>query len=171
MPSLHTTSHFVKQALRFINDINATNAYIGLARETAWAEENDPPELTGNETVLDGPICYKPIEPLKLCKPDPGGEIAWQGETFTEVALGNAYSEGAHYVYVYARISHDEGPLVSFRQAGMFSNLTPAVGAPAGLLLPAQVDDPGVLEFIDNHPPVYRTVDMVNVIGKILRFK
>lgn len=165
MPRALTDAHHASQAIRFDA---ATNVYLAIGRTTAWPNESEPPTPTGQETVIDEVIGYKPAA-LSLVKPDGGGAISWGGQTWTEVQPEDAVDENAQYVWVHATIEYDELPLTTFRQVGLYTGLTKAGGAGSGALLPGEVTDPGVLEAIDNREPEPRYIDKRNQIGFVIR--
>lgn len=166
MPTL-TTSHHVAQALRALA---ATNKYLGIGRTTAWADELSPPLPAGSATALTEPVCYAPLSRATLVVPDVAGDLAFDGATWRTVSPANAYAEGAVRLYLEGRLEYDDAPLVVFRQVGFFTGLTPATGAGAGVLLPSQVADPGVLEVLDHRRPVYRAADKVDIVAVMVQF-
>lgn len=165
MPRALTDAHHASQALRFHA---ATNVYLAIGRTTPWPDEQDPPTPTGQEAAIDETIGYKPAT-LVPVKPDAGGAISWAGQTWAEVAPGDAVDENAQYVWVHTTIEYDELPLTTFRQIGLYTGLIKAAGAGVGALLPGDVDVPGVLEAIDNREPEPRYIDKRNQIGFIVR--
>lgn len=162
-----TQSHHVAQALRFLA---ATNKYIGIGRTAAWDVETAPPAPSVIATGVDTPICYAPLSKACLVVADAGGAITFGGDTYLEVPPEDAYTVGATQVYVEAQLNGAAAPLVTYRQAALFSGLTKAGGAGAGILLPADVTDPGILEVLDNRQPTYRAADTLDVIAHLLQF-
>lgn len=162
-----TQNHHVANALRALA---ATNKYVGVGRTTAWANENVPPEPNALATGLEEAICYVPLTKAALVVPDEAGTLTFAGQTWREVSVGNAYTEGAKRVYFEGRLEYDEAPLVTFRQIGLFAGLTKAPGAGTGVLLPADVSSVGVLELLDNRAPTYRAADKVDVVGFMVQF-
>lgn len=165
--SILTQSHHVAQALRFLA---ATAKYIAIGRSTAWDVETIPPSPSVIATELDEPICYAPLSKACLVVADAGGAITFGGDTYLEVAPEDAYTVGATQVYVEAQLNGAAAPLVTYRQAALFSGLTKAGGAGAGILLPADVTDSGILEVLDNRQPTYRAADTLDVIAHLLQF-
>lgn len=164
---LRTTSSHVANALRFLA---APNLYMGIGRTTAWADDTNPPPEDPEQVALDEAVCYQPILTPKLLKQDIGGLIAWGGLMWTEVAIQDAYTEGATYAYCEAAFEYDDAPLVTFRQVALFTGLTKAGGAGSGILLPGEVTDPGVLEALDNRTPVVRAIDKIDTVTVVLSF-
>lgn len=166
MATLTQNSH-VASALRLLA---ASNKYIGVGRSTAWANESAPPSPDALATALEEPICYVPLTKATLVVQDNAGTLSFAGQTWREVANVDAYDEGAKRVYVEGRLEYDDAPLTTFRQVGLFTGLVKAGGAGAGVLLPAAVTSPGVLEVLDNRTPTYRTADKVDIIGFMVQF-
>lgn len=162
------TQHFhVAQALRFLA---APNKYIGIGRTAAWDVESAPPAPSVIATGLDTPICYAPLTRACLVVADVGGDISFGGDTYQTVAEEDAYTLGATQVYLEAQLDGADAPLSTYRQAGLFTGLTKTGGAGAGILLPADVTDPGTLEVLDNRQPTYRAADTLDVIAHLLQF-
>lgn len=86
-----------------------------------------------------------------------------------------AIVENARYVYIDCTLSYDTFPIVTYRQIGVHVNVQPntqdilrsAAYSPTGR---DEYTDVGVLEVIDNRPPVTRQVDQAEQIGLILQF-
>lgn len=167
MSAILTDFHHVTQAIRFLN---ATNVYGALGRTTAWTNEASPPAPDPADTELDETICYAPLTTQTLVVPDAGGSIEVDGVLYTAVSEANAYTSGAIRVYVEARFDYDNAPLVTWRQAGFYSGLVKGGGAGSGILLPADVSDPGILETCDNRTPTTRAIDKVDVITAVIQF-
>lgn len=167
MAAILTDRHHVKQAIRFLN---STNVYGAIGRTTAWSNESSPPAPDPTATALTEVVCYAPLSAQTLVKPDAGGSIEVNGVLYSAVSEANAYTEGAIRVYVEARFDYDNAPLVTWRQAGFYSGLVKGGGAGSGILLPADVTSPGILETIDNRTPTVRAIDKVDVITAVIQF-
>lgn len=91
------------------------------------------------------------------------------------VVLSGAYVEGAKYVYIECTLSYDTFPIVTYRQIGVQSGVTPNT---TDILRSAdysstgnnEYTSKGNLEIIDNRPPVTRQVDQSERLSLILEF-
>ncbi|MOA58663.1 hypothetical protein D3C78_1830930 [compost metagenome] len=65
-----------------------------------------------------------------------------------------------------------EVPLQSFRQVGLYSNLTRESSVPSGqlVLLPAEVEDTGLLEIVDNRRVTHRQDDQSEKLSLVIEF-
>lgn len=167
MPSTLTTRHHTSQALRFKN---AAGIYMAIGRTTAWSNEASPPAPSASATAVEEVVCYAPPAQITLVKPDAGGAIEHLGTYYTAVSDGNAYTEGAYLVYVKCEFPYTQAPLCTFRQVGLYLGLVKNQGAGSGVLLPADVSSPGILEAIDNRTPTVRAADKKDVEAMLLSF-
>lgn len=82
-----------------------------------------------------------------------------------------ALAAGSRWVYVETTLYYDEVPLEDYRQVGVFSRLTPVTAKASSLiLLPADVQDKGILEVIDNRKVVNRQIDQSETLSIVIEF-
>lgn len=153
------------------------NALVGSASYSAGATENTSvipgvtlyvsnTSMTPGDTYtfrVDGVMGFKTCDQVLLVVPDPAGEIDYRGEKWTSVAPADAVRLGVRHVFVSATFAYGELPLgVTYRQIGIFSKLVRHTGVSGSVvaLTPSQVDDPGLMELVDNRPAVTRSVSL-----------
>jgi hypothetical protein len=136
------------------------NFWAGIGRTAAWPTESDPPDVVGDEIVVDGVQFYKKS---LLYSP-----VYQSDENDFDIYLNGVYwkkastyadvkANSANFWYVRFILDKDEGPSITFRQIGIFANLTPAAGNEnATILTPSEVDDPGNLVLLENRTLVTR---------------
>lgn len=108
---------------------------------------------------VDGVQGFKACDQVLLVIPDAAGAIDYRGQKWTSVAPEDAARLGVRHVFVSATFAYAELPLgVTYRQVGIFSGLVRHTGVADSVLalLPSQVDDPGLMELVDNRTPVTR---------------
>lgn len=89
--------------------------------------------------------------------------------------LGGAYVDGAKYVYVDCYLNYDEFPIMTYRQIGLCSYVTPDT---ENILLSSivsgvtedQYDSLGILEIIDNRAPIPRDINQREMLSLIVEF-
>jgi len=89
--------------------------------------------------------------------------------------LGGAHPEGAKYVYVESYLNYDDFPLVTYRQLGLCSGVTPNTD---DILLSAayaatgnnEYTSLGTLEILDNRVPSTRDANQRELVSIILEF-
>lgn len=137
--------------------------------------------MTAGDTFtfrIDGPTGYKLADKVYLVVEDaaaaPAVSIVHKGVRYRIVdpGLENPYEAGARKVFVEATFAYDELPVVAFRQIGVFSGLTRASGVASSkiALLPTEVASVGVIEVIENRPPVYRDPNEAETFGFLIEF-
>jgi len=165
------TTTLKSHTLRAMEFILKTDVYFVLAKSSTWPDEENPTPETP-ETELDTPITYKKVQQVYLVIPDDEGTIEY-GDTFWSVVPEeNALAELARWVFIRSSFEYDEHPLVTFRQVGVVSGLVPKETVPPGQMAldPDEVEDPGVLEIIDNRAVMTRKEDQREVISFIVEF-
>lgn len=148
----------VKKALAMKN---GDQLWMAIGRTTPWANETSPPSPTPGSTDIEEAICFVQPSQVSLCKEvdettynglpsDQRATIA--GLFFEFVADVDAYTENARFLYIRGIFDPSLGhPVDVFRQVGVFSGLIPAAGYEAATYLsPDNVDDRGLLEYIEN---------------------
>jgi len=100
-----------------------------------------------------------------------GGTIFFRDQQYRIVPAIDAFDEGARWVYLESSLNYDEYPLIDFRQIGWYSHLVPLAGHESeDPLLEENVDDPGILEIIDNRRVINRAIDEKERITIIIEF-
>jgi hypothetical protein len=127
-----------------------------LGRTTAWPDEEIPPGETPASHNVDEPICYVKADTVRLCKPvSSDGDITVNLQQYAFVEDEDAYSEGARFIYIHCEFSVEEFPALPYgvyRQHGLLSDLIPTAGHENDQwLAPVNVQNPGVLEYWNNH--------------------
>lgn len=166
-----TLKGHVSRALDFYNK---TSIYFCLGRTTPWDDETKPPVPT-NTDDMETPAGYKLIESKFLVVPstDNTGEITYRDSKWKIVPYDKALEQGARWVYVMSYIAYDEFSTdLIYRQIGVYTGLTKAAGVASGKsnLLPSEVENPGILEVLDNRTPVYRELDQRESLSVIIEF-
>ena len=151
---------------------NKPNKYFGIGKTTPWDNEMTPPTPTINDDMVEV-VGYKLIESLFMVIPDDNGELVYRDTKWKIVPADQAYEKGARWVYVSTHVSYTELTTnISYRQIGLYTNLEKAEGVPTGksILLPSEVGNPGILEVLDNRPPIYREADQREQLVLIIEF-
>jgi len=157
----------VKMALEVKNDWEFW--FLVARTETPWDDENNPPSEDTSTSELLEVGGYQKAGTVSLCKEDPSGQIEFQNKRYSLVSDANAYDEGARWIYAVTTLKFDEFPVVTFRQFGLTSDLTPTQGNEGKtILLPSEVADPGKLLSYVNHPPVVRTSYSKNILEMVI---
>ncbi len=156
-----------------------TQVYFAIGKTTPWAPDDmNPPNEDSDAIDIDEIIGYKKVEGVFMVRPiNPGngettGDFQYRDEEWKIIPVEDALEEGARWVYVDTTIRFDELPLGFYRQVGVYTGLTLASGVSASKynLLPAEVEDNGVLEVIDNRQPSNRQIDQKEKLSLILEF-
>lgn len=162
------TGFHVARAVEFYNK---DDIYFVLAKETGWPE--GVIKFPSPDDEIEGPWGYKKVDTKYLVVPDEeSGSITHQGTKWRIVLPENAHAEKARWVYISTQVLYDELPFKVYHQVGIVSGLKKVAGVPEGKynLLPNEVQDPGILEVLDNRPPVGRDADMREHLGMIMEF-
>lgn len=169
-----TKNAHVENALRFYGE--RQNMYLGIARSTTpWSNENVPPEEDPSVNDLIELVGMRKCN-VSLARELGEGEtttkqtVEFKGKTWVLVNEGDAYTEGATYVYVSGAISGAELPLGTYRQAGIFTKVTVEDGVTASAVLPSQITSRGTLCFYVNRSPQVRTADVKTVESFMVKF-
>lgn len=126
--------------------------------------------------VVEEIVGFVKVQQNKLVVPDNAGPINVYGATWREVDPADAYKEQARRVWLQGEFAYDAvSTSISYRQVGIYSGL---VRDPADLLanpgktvlLPADVVDPGVLEYIYHDRPIPRALNRRDVLNVIITF-
>ena len=112
-------------------------------------------------------------EAWDLLESDARVPVPVNGLYYAYVDDADAYTELARWVYGRFMVDPSSGhPTGTFRVIGIFSGLTPGAGHEAAdYLLPADVDDRGILEWLDNNPPVILTTSYRHTAHIVIEFR
>ena len=100
-------------------------------------------------------------------------EISYRDTKWKIVPYEEALDKGARWVYVVSYIAYDELPTdFTYRQIGLYTKLSKkdGVAESKSALLPYEVEDPGILEILDNRRPVYRELDQREKLAVVIEF-
>lgn len=148
---------------------NNHEIWIAVGRTSAWTDENNPPDEDRNDSDITEIVGFKKADVVSLAKQDGGGAIEFNGQNYTLVSDGNAYTETARFVYIKASLEYDTFPVVTFRQTAIYADLTPASGHESDdPILPADVSDNGILRYYRNHVPRFRDNEIVDIIELVI---
>lgn len=172
----------VSRALAFCEK---DNKYFSIGKPTPWAAgevddfdetkdyELNPPDPKNTDTILDI-VGFKKVEFCSMVVPDnAAGTLEYRGTKWRIVPKEQAYREGARWVYLSVEFTYNELPItVPYRQVGVHTGLVlrADVNPAKYAVLPEEVDDPGILEILDNRKPVYRDSDVKERVRIILEF-
>ncbi len=148
--------------------------WVGIGRTTSWTNEASPPAAAPGTTSIEEPICFVKPQMVSLVKPVNSGEdITVLGQKYAYVADENAVAQGARFLYIMAKFDPTLGqPYGNFRQVGVTSDLVPATGYDtASWLDPANVDSPGLLEYLHNDAVTNMSLSRQEVIEIIIEFR
>lgn len=167
-----TLKGHVSRAKAFYDTVDI---YFCMGRTTPWDDESTPP-VPLNTDDMEEPAGYKLVDSKFMVAPvesPDDGEIRYRGNYWKIVPYDEAVDQGARWVYISANIAYNDFPTdLVYRQLGIYTGLKKAAGIESakGNLLPKEVEDPGVLEVLDNRTPVYRDLDQREIISTIIEF-
>lgn len=167
--AITTVGAHVSRALDFFAK---QDIYFAIGRTTPWEDDNNPPSPNSDMTSIDEVIGYKKLEASHLVIPDDAGTISYRESNWKIVPKDDAYTQKAKWVYIETTIRYDELPLGFYRQIGVYTGLKLKSTTEAGqtALLPDQVEDPGILEIVDNRGPSNRLADQKEKLTLIIEF-
>lgn len=166
-----TTRAHVNMALHIKSKVKTT--YLGIGGSEPWDDEDNPPIPERSREALETPIGYKKVNIVSLCSRVAEEEDAshntvnYRGELWELIPDGEAHERGATHIYYETRIVGEELPTGAYRQVGIFTDLEAVSGSPTPALLPAEVTDPGTLEFFDNRQAQNRTKE-TNIVERFI---
>ena len=172
LPVTTTVGH-VSRAISFFE---LTTVYFGLGKTSPWEGESEPdfsaPLPSVEARTLDELIGMKRVDVKSLVYPDEDGTVVYRDQTWRKVSADEAIKLGAHWVYIEASIMYDELPATAYRQIGVFSRvkLKSGVSSSKSVLLPADIQDVGVLEVFDQRKVVTRNEDSKDTFSMIIEF-
>ena len=168
-----TIKGHVSRAMDFYNK---RDIHFCIGRTTPWKDESSPP-VPKNTDDMEEPVGYKLIDSKFLVIPVENDyepyELAYRDTKWKIVSYDEALEKGARWVYAVSYISYDEFPIdVVYRQIGVYTRLIRKEGISdsKSALLPEEVENPGILEILDNRRPVYREIDQREKLAIVIEF-
>lgn len=142
-------------AQAYKDSLETEGCWFGLGQTSAWPSgDTNPPEPDPEATSINEPIGYKKASLITFVKQDPSGTITYLGEKYLAIEDEQAETENCVLLLIRAVIEYDELPATTTRQLGIFCGLTPSTGNESKeALLPAEVQDVGRLDVLDNTIP------------------
>jgi len=171
---IKTTIHRSSNAVRFKN-VESDRLWMVIGGTAAWSNETAPPSPVMGADAVNTPVGAKKCV-LRWVVRDPAGTIQIVGPSGSEywrevMTEADVYAEGCRWVMVQAEIVGDELPTTTFREIGLFQQLTPAAGHEADeALLPANVDDYGKLQALEYRQAVNRDSNSSYKVINIFEF-
>lgn len=167
--AITTVGAHVSRALDFFDK---KDIYFAIGKTSPWEDDNNPPSPNSDMTSLDEIIGFKKLDSIQLVIPDDSGTISYRESNWKSVSKEDAYTKKAKWVYIEATIRYDELPLGFYRQIGVYTGLVPKEGVDSGktALLPDEVENPGILEVVDNRKPSNRLEDQKEKLTMIIEF-
>jgi hypothetical protein len=167
------TSYKGRARRALLHKTNSTY-WCAIGRTTVWTDEENPPAADPTATDIDEAICFVKPSLISLCKIVQSGEdFTHLGTKYAYVSDQNALTENARFLYLVSRFDPSAGqPYDDYRQVAIFSDLVPDQGHELdSWLAPADVTDPGLLEYIDNDTVVTMASDRLGVIEIMIEFR
>lgn len=168
-----TIKGHVSRAMDFYNK---EDIHFCIGKSTPWDNENSPPVPKNTDEIQDA-LGYKLIESKFLVIPveneNAAYELMYRQTKWKIVPYEEALEKGARWVYIMSFIAYDEFPVdIVYRQIGVYTRLVRKSGVPdnQAALTPDEVEDPGILEFLDNRRPIYRELDQREKIAVVIEF-
>jgi len=148
--------------------------WVAVGKTTAWDDELAPPSPEAGLTDIEEHIVFVKAELVSLCRfVNSQEDVMIRGRRYRYVEDSNALTELGRFIYIKARFDPSIGqPYGIFRQMGVFSNLVPAAGHTDDLWLdPDDVEDTGVLEYVENTAPIVMSLEREEIVQVIFEFK
>lgn len=168
-----TTAGHTSRAISFFE---LDKIYFAIGKTSAWEGETEPgfvaPLPSVTTKTLTELVGMKLVSTKSLVYPDDDGTIVYRDQTWRRVSIADAIELGAHWVYIETSIEYDELPAVGYRQIGVYSRVTPKSTVPASkkVLLPADIENVGILEILDQRKVVNRNEDSRDTFSMIVEF-
>lgn len=163
---------------RAISFFELKDVFFAIGRTTEWAADETtnpnflPPEPDKAATGLDELIGMKLVSRKLLVAPDETGTIIWRDNKYKILTVEEAIERQSRWVFIEAEIYFEELPEVDYRQVGVYTRVTRKSGVSASktLLLPEEIQSPGLLEVLDNRHVVTRLNDTKELYSLIIEF-
>lgn len=164
-------SGHVNRALQFYSQVPNMYFVLGNPASGKWNDENVPDNPDPNDNITNR-IGYKKVGSAFLIVQDDEGTLVFNNKHWRIVQPENAYEEKARWVYLSAFVEYSELPVdVSYRQIGLTTELVIKDGIlSTGALVPNQVENPGILQTLDNRPPIYRDATQKEHLVQVIEF-
>lgn len=152
--------------------IITANTFVGVGRTTPWADEEDPPAPSLTDTTLEELIIYKRPNRLTFVINDSNGDITILGGKYRALTLEEARNLQAQQVLIQTTFSTaDFGGPADYRQIGVFTYVVPTAGNEnKSILLPSEIEDPGIIIHITNRSPYYCYTNHGETINLLVAF-
>lgn len=152
--------------------IITANTFVGVGRTTPWEDEEDPPAPSLTDTTLEELIIYKRPNRLTFVTNDDNGEITILGGKYRALTLEEARDLQAQQVLIQTTFSTaDFGGPADYRQIGVFTYVVPTAGNESkSILLPSEIEDPGLIIHLTNRSPYYCYANHGETINLLIAF-
>lgn len=157
-----------------------SDIYVAFGRTSPWGTQSDETGLDDLTPPIPDPRHRHLFEPLgykkataRLVTPDPNGALRTYDTRWRVLDEAEARTLLSPYVYINASFDYDELPIdVEYRQLAVYSGLVPEGSVAPGqvALLPGEVQDPGILEYLYNDRPALRSINEVDVFDLVMTF-
>lgn len=163
---------------RALSFVELPDLYFAIGKTSPWSEDETtnpnfiPPECDINVQTLEELVGMKKITKRQIVMPDDKGDIEYRDSRWKYVSEAEAVEKNARWVYLETTIYSTDLPIVGYRQIGIFSRVKKADGIADNkiVLLPDEIADIGILEFINNRKVATRQMDTKDVFQVILEF-
>ncbi len=170
MPAVITNINRIQRTLDFASKI----LYFGIGKESEWTDETTPdiPDVSADE-ITELSFISK-VSGIKYVKPDEAGEIVYMASKWTEVDIGNVWTEEIVNLYLECILDYNNYPVISYRQLGMLEEPKNIAGDVCSLdkyiLSELHATDRGLLHYLDNRLVTHRQTNQQEKISIILEF-
>ena len=148
------------------------NTFVGVGRTTPWEDEENPPAPSSTDTTLEELIIYKRPNRLTFVTNDDNGELTILGDKYRALTLEEARDIQSRLVLIQTTFSTaDFGGPVDYRQIGVFTYVVPTAGNESkSILLPSEIEDPGLIIHLTNRSPYYCYTNHGETINLLIAF-
>lgn len=166
---------------RAISFYELSGIYFAIGRTTPWPGELEAAQLKTDYSVplpdveatsMDELIGMKRVNMKSLVVRDPDGTIIYRDSVWRRITPEEAIRLQAHWVYIEGSIYYDELPDANYRQIGVYSRvkLKDGVSPLKTVILPEEIENPGILEVLDYRKVVTRNEDSKDTFSMIIEF-
>lgn len=119
--------------------------------DPAWG--NTPPSPSNDATALVAEIARRKATLVEFCTPAGNGSIQVPEGRF------NITATPSPYLYFKFAFEFEDAPSATIREVAVFMDTVTEAGVPAGqfYLLPADIDDPGIMLVVERRAPIVRS--------------
>ncbi len=148
-----TNTSKVDNAIRLYKD--AQSMYFGLGRSvTPWNDDSNPDTPNPSDTSINELIGMKKVTSVSLAVPvdtqQGSNTVTYNGKYYELVGLADAYTRGAHYVYISANILQTDFKAKTYRSVGLFSQPVFKSGVVGDTVQSDYITSQGRLQAVDN---------------------